>query len=192
MGQGVLTARRGPNAADADGSGRSIVAVIGNPRFASRTTALARELAAAIGFRLNGFGPAKPRTEVIDLAPHARELVRPRVGRLQPAIDAAAGADVLLAVSPTHRAGYTGLLKLFLDRLPQRGLDGRVAVPVVVAVTMRQALTGNDHLRPVLWGLGASCPTDPLFVLESELPEPDRVVGQWLRHAAPILSRAVA
>jgi FMN reductase len=48
-------------------------------------------------------------------------------------------------------------------------------------------LAVDAYLRPLLIELGASCPTRGLYVLESQLPELEAVVGRWLAAAVPAL-----
>ncbi len=53
-------------------------------------------------------------------------------------------------------------------------------------------LAPEVHLRPLLVELGASCPTQGLFVLESQLDDLDTVIEAWLERAGPVLARALA
>jgi FMN reductase len=167
-----------------------IVTLVGNPRPGSRTRALARELTDTIAARFDGRDRPGTRSELVDLASDPGRLIEPG-DAVGPELGSVESADLFVAVSPTYRGTYTGLLKLFLDRLPGGALTRKVAIPVMVGAAPIHALAVDLHLRPVLLELGASCPTPGLFVVEEDLADPGRVVNRWLAGAAPILERAL-
>jgi FMN reductase len=81
--------------------------------------------------------------------------------------------------SPTYRATYTGLLKLFLDRINAGALAGVTAVPLMLGGHWRHSLAADVLLKPVLVELGATCPTRGLFLLDSDYADSDEL-RQWL------------
>jgi FMN reductase len=87
-------------------------------------------------------------------------------------------------VSPTFKGTYSGLLKVFLDRLPYRGLSGATALPLLVMKSPQHALAVEVHLRPLLVELGASVPAPGLALLESDLDRLDSVLRGWATQAA--------
>ena len=62
-----------------------------------------------------------------------------------------------MVASPTYKATYTGLLKLFLDRFATDGLRG-VAVPLMLGAGPGHALAPELTLRPVLTEIGGLVP----------------------------------
>ncbi|MDQ0896682.1 NAD(P)H-dependent oxidoreductase [Paenibacillus sp. V4I7] len=52
-------------------------------------------------------------------------------------------------------ASYTGVLKAFLDLLPQKGLECKVVLPLAVGGTISHLLAIDYALKPVLSALGA-------------------------------------
>jgi FMN reductase len=96
------------------------VVVVGNPKPASRT----RQAAELVVERLTD----APPTVVIELA----ELGPALLGWGDPAVEDAKqvvlGADLVVFASPTYKATYTGLLKLFLDQFAAGELHGTTAV----------------------------------------------------------------
>jgi len=165
------------------------VVVVGNPKPESRTLAVATAAAVAVGESLgidSGY-------EVVDLCPLAdRLLLAGGDAEIEAALDAAAAADLLLVASPTFKGTYTGLLKAFLDLLPYRGLEGVVALPLLVMGSPQHSLAVDVHLRPLLVELGASVPTPGLALLESEIPRLDGMLEQWVTRAAEQLRGALA
>ena len=99
-----------------------------------------------------------------------REVVEMARGRVLGGL-LGAGADLVVVTSPTFKGSYTGLLKVFLDRLPHRALAGTIALPLLVMGAPRHALAVEVHLRPLLVELGATVPTPGLAVLESQLDD---------------------
>jgi FMN reductase len=155
-----------------------IVAVVGNPRAGSRTRLAAEAVVAGIARLAESAGRAV-EASTIDLANLASELFSYPSTAVDAALESARAATVLVVASPTYKATYTGLLKVFLDRLPGGGLDGVVAIPMMLGGAPNHLLAVDVHLRPVLLELGATCSTRGLFVQESELDALDAVVESW-------------
>jgi FMN reductase len=154
---------------------RGVVAVVGNPKPASRTLSAARELAGAIARELGGV-----RVEVFDLAEIGPSLLEWEAPEVVAVRDAMRACAVLVVASPTYKATYTGLLKLLFDQIAADDLLRVVAVPLMVGGAPQHALAVDTHLRPLLVEVGCSCPTQGLYVLESQLPEMTEVVAEWL------------
>ena len=96
-----------------------------------------------------------------------------------------AASDVVIAASPTYKATYTGLLKVFFDRYGNNALAGTVGVPVMTGAAPIHALAPELHLRPLLVELGATTPTRGLYVTEAQFDDLDGVIGAWADAAAP-------
>lgn len=136
--------------------------VVGNPKPASRTLAVAESLARAV---LGAAG----EIDVIELAPLGGALFGWGDSEVATAKKAVLDSDLLLVASPVYKASYTGLLKAFLDQFGRDELAALPTVPVMVGAGAAHALAVETHLRPVLVELGASCPTRGIYVMESEL-----------------------
>lgn len=76
---------------------------------------------------------------------------------------------VAIFASPTYKATYTGVLKLFLDQFPSGGLSGITAVPLRLGDGPHHAMAPDLLLKPVLVELGAICPIRGLYLLDSKL-----------------------
>jgi len=167
-------------------SGR-VVAVVGNPKPASRTRVAAELVAAELAALLPG--PDAP--DVIDLAEHGPALLRwgdPDVAALRARVlDAAA----LVIASPTYKAAYTGLLKLFLDQFDAGELGEIPTVAVMTGGSAAHSLVADVHLLPVLLEIGASCPARGLYLWGPEVDDPEPAVARWLATAHTPLARAL-
>jgi FMN reductase len=163
----------------------SFVTVVGNPKPASRTLTVAAAAAGAIT-RAAGLA-GDPQT--IDLCVLARHLLLPGPSpAVEEALDQVSGADLLLVASPTYKGAYSGLLKVFLDRLPHQALGGAVALPLMLMGIPDHAPAVDAYLRPLLIELGAAVPVPGLAVLESDLGRLDDVLAQWADQVAVTLA----
>lgn len=172
-----------------------IVTVVGNPKAGSRTLTAATTLASGVAERLRDVDDFDPVVaEPIDLAVIADGLLAP--WRLSPAaaqaVDSARSAAVLVLATPTYKASYTGLLKLFLDAFPAGSLSTAVVLPLTVAGGPGHRPLADLHLRPVLSELGAAVPTPSLLLEEAELATLPPIVEDFLDRHAAVLAATVA
>jgi FMN reductase len=148
--------------------------VVGNPKPASRTLDAAAKVAARLTDRAADV--------VIDLADFGPRLLTWGDDEVARAIAQVQAATAVVVASPTYRASYTGLLKLFLDQIPSGGLAGVVAFPLMLGGAWVHALAPEVFLKPVLVELGASCPARGLFLLDSDYESP-AVLDPWIESA---------
>ena len=165
----------------------SFVVLVANPRPQSRTLHIARLAAEAVSRAAALTG----EHEVIDLSGLARRLLLDEPSpAVEDALEQVKQADLLLVASPTYKGTYTGLLKVFLDRLDYQALSSVVALPLLVMRVPNHALAVDLHLRPLLLELGASTRHPGLAFLEPDLAEPGsgagRVGGPGSRRARPV------
>jgi FMN reductase len=151
--------------------------VVGNPKPRSRTaqvaTAVVEHLLPAGSYTLS----------VVDLADHAGRLFDWPCDELAALNTEVAESDLVITASPTYKATYTGLLKAFLDRYPNLGLRGVVAIPVMTGADLRHSLAPEVHLRPLLVELGATVPAPGLYFVMDQMGRLDTVVAEWAAEA---------
>ncbi len=167
-----------------------LLAVVGNPKIASRTLDVAMEVSRQIAAWLESEGHGV-ETDSIDIAELSAGLFDWQDAAVNAALERVGAADLLIVASPVYKATFTGVLKIFLDRVPMEGLGGGIAIPVMVAAAPVHGLAVDAYLRPLLVEIGASCPTRAVFVLESQLPEVKDRIEKWLETAKPILAKAL-
>jgi FMN reductase len=160
--------------------------VVGNPKPKSRTLTAALAVADIVDETLGVSD--RLIVDIADIGPDLLDTASVEVSRLTAAV---AACDLVIVASPTFKATYSGLLKMFLDCYGRSGLGRTVAVPVMTAASPAHALAGDAHLRPLLVELGASVPTASVFFLESTFGDLSEVVGPWSERALPILDRAL-
>lgn len=155
-----------------------VVAVVGNPKPMSRTRAAAELIAK----KLTGAAPDTV-IDVVDLGAGLLGWGDPKVAEAKQTV---LDADVLIVASPTFKATYTGLLKLFLDQFGQGELGGKTTFPVMLGAAPSHALAPEFTLRPVLAEIGASCPAPSLYLLDFEY-ETAPALDKWVELAKKFL-----
>ena len=136
--------------------GARTVVVVGNPKPASRTLDAARQLVVALS-------DAEPEA-VYDLAVFGTSILDWGSAEVAAVVEDVTQADLVVFASPTYKAAYTGLLKVFLDRFGRHSLQG-VAVPLMLGAGRDHALAPEHTLRPVLAEIG-TVTTSGLFLLD--------------------------
>jgi FMN reductase len=157
--------------------------VVGNPKPASKTLDAASRLA-------EGLAGGPPAT-VLDLVEIGPRLLGWGDETVQKAVATVAGSSLVVFASPTYKATFTGLLKLFLEQFAGgTGLAGVVAVPLMLGAGDGHALAPEVHLRPVLSELGATCPAPALYLIDRTY-ESDGVLQAYVERWGPVV-RALA
>lgn len=154
----------------------NVVVVVGNPKPKSRTFEAAHLVAEAL--------TGQPASRSIDLTDLGAALLDWSDAQVNDLVYAVMASDLAIFASPTYKATYTGLLKLFLDRINGGALAGVTAVPVMLGGHWQHALASDLLLKPVLVELGATCPTRGLFLLESDYAGGE-TLDSWLERARP-------
>jgi FMN reductase len=139
-----------------------IAILTGSPSRPSRTAALAEHLEQRLSR-----GAYRVRViHVRDLP--AEPLLHAQVEHpaLADAREAVERADGVIIASPVYKAAYTGVLKSFLDLLPQFALRGKAVLPLLTGGTLAHVLALDYGLRPVLQALDARTIVAGLFLLD--------------------------
>ncbi|MGO4145691.1 NADPH-dependent FMN reductase [Paenarthrobacter sp. YAF11_1] len=136
------------------------VIVIGNPKLDSRTL----HAAARVHEAITGSAPAH-NIEIAALGPGVLGWGDPDV---KAAVQIVQSATFAVVASPTFKATYSGLLKVFLDQFAGgEGLRDVVVVPLMLGAGPTHALAPELLLKPVLSELGATTPSPGLYLRDS-------------------------
>lgn len=152
--------------------------VVGNPKPKSRTL----EAGVLVARKLTGAEPDL----VLDVIDLGAGLLGFGDARVTEAVEAVRQSNVVIVASPTFKATYTGLLKLFLDQFPSDGLAGITAFPVMLGAGPAHLLAPDLLLKPVLVELGAICPAVGLYLIDKSFAEDPRL-DAWVTRAKPLL-----
>lgn len=143
----------------------SIAIVTGSPSRTSKTAALAGH----VERRLSREAFRVRVVNVRDLPPSAllqANVEDPAIAEAKAVIEQ---ADGVIIASPVYKAAYSGLLKTFLDLLPQLALRNKVVLPLMTGGTLAHVLALDYGLRPVLQSLDPRHVVAGLFVLDKWL-----------------------
>ncbi|MCU1628517.1 MAG: NADPH-dependent reductase [Pseudonocardia sp.] len=162
----------------------TVTVVVGNPKPASRTLQAGRLLAE----KLTGSAPDTV-LDVVDLGPGllgwGDEAVAAAVKTVQE-------SSVVVFASPTFKATYTGLLKLFLDQFAGgTGLQDVVAVPLMLGAGPGHAMAPDLLLKPVLAELGGTCALPGLYLIDQTFAE-DPALDAYAQRWAPVVAALTA
>ena len=129
----------------------SILLLGGSPQIPSSSSRLLQH----IGDQLALHGHTYSKLDVRDLPARALLQLDYNDADIASAVRAVAEADAIVIATPIYKASYTGLLKAFLDLLPQDGLAGKLVLPLATGGGHAHTLALDYALRPVLHALGA-------------------------------------
>jgi FMN reductase len=162
-----------------------VVVLVGHPYAGSRTGAVGRAVAAQLG------DEPGPTLRVVELNELGTGPLAAGSDAVQEAENAVRQAGLLVVATPVLKAGYPGILKLFLDRLEPTALESVVAVPVVLTASSAHGALADLQLRIVLQAVGALLPV-PSFVLEEHhLDDLPQYVDAWQGRFGPAVRAVV-
>ena len=143
----------------------SIVIVTGSPTRPSRTVGLAQVVEQRLlreAFRVRTL-------HVRDLPAEALLHAEFNDPKIKEATELVEQADGVIFASPIYKAAYTGVLKSFIDLLPQFGLRQKVILPLLTGGTLAHVLALDYAIRPVLQSLDPRLIVGGLFVLDKAI-----------------------
>ncbi|MFC7052550.1 NADPH-dependent FMN reductase [Hansschlegelia quercus] len=142
-----------------------ILVVSGSPSENSKTAKLAQYVSERLAER--GMRTKHLRVRDLPAGPLlSAQASDPAIGE---AIELVELADGVVFVTPTYKASFSGLLKTFIDLLPQFALTGKAILPLATGGTMAHVLMLDYALRPILHALGARHSVQGHFMIESAL-----------------------
>jgi FMN reductase len=79
-------------------------------------------------------------------------------------------ADAIVIGTPVYKASFSGVLKAFLDLLPQDGLADKLVLPLATGGSQSHMLALDYALRPVLASLAPRHILPSIFATSEQLP----------------------
>ncbi|CAM2144955.1 FMN reductase [Pararobbsia alpina] len=147
-----------------------VVTISGSPAARSRSTYLLSAAEASLHAR----GIATRRIEPRDLP--AEALLHADFGHpaIREALELVEHAQAVVIATPVYKVAYSGLVKTFLDLLPQTGLTGKLVLPIATGGSLAHLLALDYALKPVLSSLGARHVLANVFATDTEVPSGER------------------
>lgn len=158
----------------------SILLLGGSPQLPSSSSRLLLH----IGDKLALQGHRYSKLQVRDLPAEALLHADFSDVTIQRAIAAVAAADAIVIATPIYKASYTGILKAFLDLLPQDGLAGKLVLPLATGGSQSHMLALDYALRPVLHALAAKQVLTSIYATSQQL--------DWTEECGLTLDAAIA
>lgn len=107
-------------------------------------------------------------------------------------------ANGVIIATPIYKAAYTGLLKSFLDLLPQKALLGKIVLPIATGGTIAHLLAIDYALKPVLTQLGGQHILGGVYAVDKQIQRQqdgsiqlDEEIEQRLQHSLDDFVKAV-
>jgi FMN reductase len=146
-----------------------VLLIAGSPALHSRSAAVLHTLSA----RLETAGLSTTLLRVRDLPAEALLHAQFNDPEIVKALDHVQQAAALIVATPVYKASFSGILKAFLDLLPQNGLESKLVLPVATGGSSAHLLALEYALKPVLAALGAQTFLPSLYVQDSQILQTD-------------------
>jgi len=151
----------------------SILLIAGSPSEQSRSAALLDGVAQRLRRKADPRRLLVDRLHIRDLSPQALLLADWGHKSIIRAIAQVESADALVIATPVYKAAYSGVLKVFLDLLPQTALKGKAVLPLATGGSPHHMLALDYALRPVLQSLGARHILPGVYATDAQIPKTD-------------------
>lgn len=143
----------------------TILLLAGSPSAPSRSTRLLQH----VGDKLAKLGHSHSHLEVRDLPGQAILRADWNDPQIKEALAAVEAASAVVIATPVYKAAYSGILKAFLDLLPQFGLTNKLVLPLATGGSQSHMLALDYALRPVLSSLGPKHVLPSIYATESQV-----------------------
>lgn len=150
-----------------------IIGISGSPTAVSRSGWLLDHFLSLVATERPSLGPLQMLQPIVvrDLPAQALTLADFASPDIRDALARVAEADIVIISTPIYKAAYSGLLKIFLDLLPQDGLQGKTVVALATGGSVAHLLAVDYALKPVLSALGTRDILDTVFGTDPQLPK---------------------
>jgi FMN reductase len=151
---------------------RNLVVISAGLSQPSSTRLLADQLSAAAVAAAGDLGMLLD-TRVIELRDLAHDITNTMLtgfapAALRDALDAVAGAEAIIAVTPIFTASYSGLFKSFFDVVDSDALAGKPVLIAATGGTARHSLALEHAVRPLFAYLRASAVPTSVFAASED------------------------
>ncbi len=145
----------------------TVLLIVGSPCAPSRSAALLDAVYQRLALRA---GLHVVRLNIRDLPAEALLLADWGHPAIIEALAQVAQADALVIATPVYKAAYSGVLKVFLDLLPQTALKNKTVLPLATGGSPHHMLALDYALRPVLQSLSARHILPGVYATDVQIP----------------------
>ncbi|BEV14742.1 NADPH-dependent FMN reductase [Herbaspirillum sp. DW155] len=143
----------------------TILLLAGSPSAPSRSTRLLHH----VGDKLARLGHRYARLDVRDLPGQAILRADWNDADIKAALATVEEASAVVVATPVYKAAYSGILKAFLDLLPQFGLTNKLVLPLATGGSQSHMLALDYALRPVLSSLNPKHVLPSIYATEAQV-----------------------
>lgn len=146
-----------------------VLTIAGSPSHTSRSSAV---LSYTRDF-LQSYGLTTDTIHVRDL--NAEELLWGRYDgpTIREGVAKVQAAQAIVIATPVYKAAYSGVLKAFLDLLPQDGFTDKIILPIVTGGSPAHLLAIDYSLKPLFFALGAQHILKGIYIQDAQLQVTD-------------------
>lgn len=157
-----------------------ILSIAGSPSAPSRTSAVVQYAADYLTRHGEGIETSLINARDLD----AVELLHGRFdgGTVMAASAMVSEADGIVLATPVYKASYTGVLKAFLDVLPQGAFSGKVVLPIALGGSLAHSLVIDTAIRSVCAALHTYHTLGGLYLIDAHI---DHVEGKMTGFNVP-------
>lgn len=152
----------------------NVIAIAGSPSHPSRSYAVLEQARRAVERE----GLSTETIVVRNLPPE--DLIYGKFDSpvLKQTHDLVTQASGIIIATPVYKIAYTGILKAYLDLLPQNALVGKIVLPIATGGTIAHLLALDYALKPVLSALGARHILAGVYILDTQIQHYDHTSVQ--------------
>ncbi|MUT64967.1 NADPH-dependent FMN reductase [Paenibacillus sp. NEAU-GSW1] len=151
-----------------------VVIISGSPNPGSRLTGITQYVESQLSSQHISFNHITVASLPAEALIHAK-FDNPEIVEAAAKVEA---ADIVIIASPVYKASFTGVLKTFLDLLPQKGLNGKFVTPLFIGGTIAHLLAIDFSLKPILSSLNAKHFGSGVYAIDSQIARIDAGVGE--------------
>jgi FMN reductase len=167
----------------------TVLLIAGSPSDPSRSAALLD----AVNLRLALRGELKVvRLNIRELPAEALLLAQWGHPAIVKALAQVERADAIVIATPVYKAAYSGVLKVFLDLLPQTALKNKTVLPLATGGSPHHMLALDYALRPVLQALSARHILPGVYATDVQIPRSPEGIYALAPEIGARLDEAVA
>ncbi|MFP7473826.1 NADPH-dependent FMN reductase [Niallia taxi] len=82
-------------------------------------------------------------------------------------------SDGVIFLTPVYKAAYSGILKTYIDLLPQKALKDKAVLPLALGGTYGHLLVIDYVLKPVLINLGTTNINGGVYIQDTQVTKQD-------------------
>lgn len=167
----------------------TVLLIAGSPSESSRSAALLDSVSLRLALR----GELKvERLNIRELPAEALLLAQWEHPAIVQALAQVQRARAIVVATPVYKAAYSGVLKVFLDLLPQTALKEKTVLPLATGGSPHHMLALDYALRPVLHSLSARHILPGVYATDAQIPRSTEGIYTPAAEISARLDEAVA